>query len=121
MTDPIFQTAHAMARELVQRDCDPNEVHKAFVYLRTHKNGDQFFRLLTSMVQNGRFLVRSGRTLDYYKTILDVCQRYLTNYRADAEKMTQILGWAVRLMRYYMSEQLQSAPRRQQPPRSRRR
>lgn len=121
MQEPYWQTADAIARELVKRDCDPSEAQKAFVYLRTHRDGDRFFRLLEALVRHGRFLVRSGRTLDYYKTILEVCQRYLSNHRADPEAMSQILGWAIRLMRYYMSQQIRpESPGSRARPRGRR-
>ncbi|HID06206.1 MAG TPA: hypothetical protein EYP10_03565 [Armatimonadetes bacterium] len=121
MTDSMWQTAHAIARDLVQRHCDPNELHKAFVYLRTHKNGEQFFRFLNALVQHGRFLVRSRRTLEYYKAMLEVCQQHLRAYRSDAEAMQQVLGWAIRLMRFYMTQQMRTERRPDRPRRRRRR
>ena len=107
MTESMWRTAHAIARELVQRDCDPNEVQKAFVYLRTHRDGERFFHFLNALVQHGRFLVRSSRTLDYYKAMLEVSRRHLGAYRSDAGAMQQVLGWAVRLMRFYMAQESQ--------------
>jgi hypothetical protein len=90
---------------LAQRDTDLNELAKVATYLRTHLDGAQFFRLLDTMVKNGQHLARTGRTLDYYRDIQDVCQQHLGPYRnakeKKAEEMAQILGWAVRLMRYY--------------------
>lgn len=116
----MWRVADVVARELVERDCDPNEVQKAFVYLRTHKDGERFFRFLNMLVQHGRFLVRSSRTLDYYKVMLEVCRRHLTGYRSDAAAMQQVLGWAVRLMRFYIAQQVHEIheapmPRRQPP------
>jgi hypothetical protein len=111
MTESMWQIAHTIARDLVQRECDPNEVQKAFVYLRTHKDGERFFRFLNTLVQHGRFLVRSGRTLDYYRAMLEVCQQHLTPYRGNAEAMAQLLGWAVRLMRFYMAQPTETPPR----------
>ena len=105
MDDKMWQSADAIARELARRDCDPNEVHKALVYLRTHKDGERFFRFLSTLVQHGRFLVRSGRTLDYYKDIQEVCERNLGAFRSDTAAMGQVLGWAVRLMRYHMAQE----------------
>ena len=68
------------------------------------------------MVKNGQHLVRTGRTLDYYRDIQDVCQQHLGSYRnakeKKAEEMAQILGWAVRLMRYYKGV---GVPRSRQP------
>lgn len=106
----MWRTAEAIARELVQRDCDPNEVQKAFVYLRTYRDGERFFHFLNTLVQHGRFLVRSSRTLDYYKAMLEVCRRHLSTHRSDAAAMQQVLGWAVRLMRFYMAQQVQEMP-----------
>ena len=105
MNDDVTACAATIARALAQRDTDPNELAKVATYLRTHLDGVQFFRLLDTMVKNGQHLVRTGRTLDYYRDIQDVCQQYLGPYRnakeKKAEEMAQILGWAVRLMRYY--------------------
>lgn len=113
--DRMFQTARSIARDLVQRDCDPNEVQKAFVYLRTHKDGERFFSFLNTLVKHGRFLVRSGRTLNYYKAILEVCQRHLNDYRSNVEAMQQVLGWGARLMRFYMAKQIGTSPSTQTP------
>jgi hypothetical protein len=120
MTEGSWQAAHAIARELVKRDCDPNEVYKAFVYLRTHKDGDKFFLFLDNLAKHGQFFVRSRRTLDYYQAIQDVCRQYLFNHRANPEAMSQILGWAVRLMRYYMAKQARTEMRPRTPPPRRR-
>ena len=64
-----------------------------------------FFQLLDTMVQSGQHLVRSGRTLDYYHNIQDVCRQCLGAYRQaqgeQAKELAEIMGWAVRLMRYH--------------------
>lgn len=93
-----------IARELVHSQTDPNEVAKALTYLRIHQDGRSFFTLLESMVTNGRYLVRSGRTLDYYREIRRVCEKHLRSYQDKPDEMAQILGWAIRLMRYYQIE-----------------
>lgn len=119
ITEDLWRVADTIARELVERDCDPNEVQKAFVYLCTHNDGERFFHFLNTLVQHGRFLVRSSRTLDYYKAMLEVCRRHLGAHRSNAATMQQVLGWAVRLMRFYMAQQAQDAagapPPRWQP------
>lgn len=118
LTEQDWESANTIARKLVERDCDPNEVHKAFVYLRTRRDSQKFFHLLQRLVKNGGFLVRSRRTIDYYKAMLEVCQQHLTKYRADVKTMSEVLGWAVRLMRFYMADQTQSdsrARKQQQP------
>lgn len=101
-----MKTAEQMAEELVRSQTDPNEVAKVAGYLRNH-SGREFFELLTTMVTDGQQLVRSGRTLDYYREIRRVCDKYLRSYRDRPDEMGQILGWAVRLMRYY---QVRPAP-----------
>lgn len=103
--ESVQQTAKTVALMLVNRDVDINELAKVAAYLRTHLDGTQLFRLLDTMVKDGRYLVRSGRTLDYYRDIRDVCQQHLNTYRnakgVKAKEMAEVLGWAVRLMRYY--------------------
>jgi len=99
-----FDIAQVMARMWVKQHTDPNEVAKALRYLRDHKSGPRFFHYLRTVVDEGRAVVRSGRTLDYYRQIEQVCQQHLSPYRDDPETMAKILGWAVRLMRYYRAE-----------------
>jgi hypothetical protein len=112
MTEKDWSVANRMAGELVSRDCDPNEVAKAFAYLRTHpKDPRRFFEFLKTLVDHGRFLVRSGRTLDYYRALQEVCNQHLGQYRSDPKRMAQVLGWAVRLMRYYMLQTPAPSPK----------
>jgi cold shock CspA family protein len=108
-----FDIAQVMARTWVKQHTDPNEVAKALRYLRDHKSGPRFFRYLQTVVDEGRAVVRSGRTLDYYRQIEQVCRQHLSPYRDDPETMAQILGWAVRLMRYHRVE-----PNLPQPPKA---
>lgn len=114
MNKELFLLPQKVATELAHRDTDLNEFAKVATYLHTHLNGAQFFRLLDTMVKDGRYLVRSGRTLDYYRDIRDVCQQHLNSYRdakgAKAKEMAEILGWAVRLMRYYKEVGVPQAP-----------
>jgi len=95
------EMAREMARELNRLGTDPNEVSSALATLREQENGRQFFRFLDTVVREGQAVVRSGRTLDYYRQILKVCREHLTPYQDDPEKMAYILGWTARLMRYY--------------------
>jgi hypothetical protein len=48
-------------------------------------------------------VVRSNRTRGYYMDLLDACQLHLANL--DPAALSQALGWAVRLMRYYRNVQ----------------
>jgi cold shock CspA family protein len=111
MTETILRTAHTMAQVWVQRGTDPNEVAKSLRYLTEHPNGRRFFDYLNTVMREGRSVVRSGRSLDYYRQIEEVCRKHLGPYQEEPEEMAQILGWAVRLMRYYQVE-----PDLEQPP-----
>jgi len=104
MENRTFELSQTIARALVKSRTDPNEVAKAFTYLRVHRDGQAFFTLLERMVTKGGYLVRSGRTLDYYREIRRVCEMHLRSYQNEPDEMAQILGWAVRLMRYYQIE-----------------
>ena len=117
MSEPtaiLLNTARAMAQALVDRDTDINEFAKIATYVRTHHNGAQFFRLLETMVKDGH-LVRSGRTLDYYRNIQEVCRQHLGTYRQaqdeQAQELAEILGWTTRLMRFYKEQGVPPAER----------
>ncbi|MCS6861434.1 MAG: hypothetical protein NZT92_14050 [Abditibacteriales bacterium] len=115
MTQAHWQLAKTVAHELVERETDVNEVHKAVTYARVQAEvhpervGANFFALLETMARDGHYLVRSKRTLDYYCDLRDVCGRHLQNYRtATGERgweLVEILGWVVRFMRYYNTEE----------------
>lgn len=114
MKSQDWQIAEVIARELSNRETDINEFQKVISYVRVqttvpgNRVGEKFFMLLNTMVRDGRYLVRSGRTMDYYRDLQAVCGQYLSRYRTavgeEAEKLVEILGWSARLMRYYNSE-----------------
>ncbi len=104
MESGTLSVSHALARELIESRTDPNELAKVFTHLRTHGDGRAFFGVLEMMVTEGAHLVRSGRTLDHYREIHRVCEKYLGSLQDRPGEMAQILGWAVRLMRYYQLE-----------------
>jgi cold shock CspA family protein len=102
MNDEHLNIANRMAGALTRQQVDPNEVASCLSTLRQpDMGGPRFFKFLDVVVRDGRAVVRSGRTLDYYRAIEDACKYYLEPYKNDAETMAQILGWTVRLMRYY--------------------
>jgi hypothetical protein len=65
--------------------------------------------MLDTMVRDGRHLARSGRTIDYYRDMRDVCATHLQAYKQAtgdrAWELARILAWAVRLMRYYATDE----------------
>ena len=121
--DQGLAIADGVARALHKKKTDVNELAKCVGFLRDlardKRNGALFFDYLDAVVAEGRAVVRSGRTLDYYRAIRDACRQHLTPYEDDPEAMAQILGWAARLMRYYAVEGKLGQEAR--PPRSARR
>lgn len=117
-----LQAADAIARDLVQRSVDPNEVTSVLATLREQKDGREFLRFLDTVVREGRAVVRSGRTLDYYRHIRDVCHEHLMPFQEHPKEMAKVLGWAIRLMRYYRVEGQvrKEVARRARPKRTRR-
>ncbi|MEA5573549.1 hypothetical protein [Calothrix sp. UHCC 0171] len=105
LTETESQLAHNLAITLVQEDTDVNEMGKAIAYLRSIINqpdaGTRFLKYLKTLVTNGRQIGHSGRTIDYYRNIDRACSKYLQNYQNNPDSMLKILGWAMRLMRYY--------------------
>lgn len=117
MRDQDFVVADTVARELHGKT-DVNELAKCVGFLRDNPDGPLFFEYLDTVIAEGRAVVRSGRTLDYYRAIRDACRQHLTPYRDDPETMAWILGWAARLMRYYAVEDKlgrETRPPRRQP------
>jgi hypothetical protein len=105
LTETESQLAHNLAITLVQENTDVNELGKAIAYLRSIINqpdaGTRFLKYLKTLVTNGRQIGHSGRTTDYYRSMERACSKYLQNYQNNAHSMLKILGWAMRLMRYY--------------------
>jgi hypothetical protein len=105
LTEKESQLAHNLAITLVKEETDVNEVGKVIAYLRSIINqpdaGRRFFSYLKTLVTYGRQIGHSGRTAGYYRSIERACNQYLQNQQTNAQTMLKILGWAMRLMRYY--------------------
>jgi cold shock CspA family protein len=95
--------ADEMARLLHSKHTDPNEVTACVTFLRDEDQAPHFFDYLDAVIADGRSVVRSGRTLRYYRGIRDVSQQHLKCYREDPKAMAWILGWTTRLLRYYQA------------------
>ena len=111
----------SIAHELNARNTDVNELSKCVGVLRDlaqkDREGTLFFEYLDTVIAEGRAVVRSGRTIGYYKAIRAACHEHLRSYQDDPEAMAWILGWAARLMRYYAVED--KLDRKTRPPRVR--
>lgn len=100
-----WQAAHAVAIELVKNETDPNELSKAVSYLSAYGErqdaGTKFFSYLITLAKNGDRIGHSKKTIEYYSKIEAACQKHLKAYQNNVPVLLQILGWVVRLMRYY--------------------
>lgn len=103
MNHNIYATADEVARFFVEEQIDPNEVAKAFVYLRRClQRGDisAWWKWLDLVSGNGaRAIIRSKQTRDYYQSINRICKSHLQ--RLTPDEIIMALGWSIRLMRYY--------------------
>jgi hypothetical protein len=104
LTDAESLIAHNLAIALVKENTDVNELGKAIAYLRSIVNQPvaekKFFGYLKTLVSNGKQIGHSGKTPDYYRSIERACSQYLKE-ETNPHTILKILGWAMRLMRYY--------------------
>jgi len=94
-----FDRAYRLASDLAGARVDPNEAQKTLAYLRNKKDSKAFFAYLRAVNKDGRAVIRSRQTLDYYRVLLEACERHL--HGVEADEMAQTLEWAIRLLRYY--------------------
>ncbi|MDE0012276.1 MAG: hypothetical protein OXU36_14090 [Candidatus Poribacteria bacterium] len=99
--------AHDLAFDLVDRGTDPNELGKVIAFVRQNKTESDMKDRLTSLVQrlsNSRnALIRSRQTQRFYQNIQEAFQEHLHDIE-DTTELLLILGWSLRLMRYYRIE-----------------
>ncbi len=107
LNEKQWQTIYAMAQMLANEGTDANELGKILGYLRSYghqeKAGTKFFDYLKNLVKYGKSIGHSSRTFEYYQSIEKACKQHLQIYQNDVPTMLQILGWVVRMMRYYKS------------------
>jgi len=114
LTEQKWEIAHAIARDLSSEKTDPNEVKKSLEYLRSFKSdnnaGQRFFQYLETLANNGQEVGHSTKTVTYYHNLENTCKKYLKPYTEYPEMILTILGWTVRLMRYYKVTPLETQP-----------
>jgi len=124
MEEKQWAIAHDIAFELVDRGTDPNELGKVIAFVRQNKAESDIKNRLTSLVQrlsNSRnALIRSRQTQRFYRNIKETFNEHLNDIE-DITELLLILGWSLRLMRYYrvepkraIEEQLPQQPQQQQ-------
>lgn len=105
LSEVQWQVADAIARQLVIEGTYVNELRKSISYLREYVDrenaGKAFFDYLKMLVRKGNQIGHSTKTIDYYESLDDACEKYLKDYQDKAPQMLMILGWAARLVQYY--------------------
>lgn len=107
MDEKRWAIAHDIAFNLVDRGTDPNELGKIVAFIRRHQGDDdaknQLVSLLQRMADSRNALIRSRQTQRFYQNIQDACQEHLRDIN-QPDELLLILGWSLRLMRYYRAE-----------------
>ena len=102
-----WSIAHDIAFDLVDWGTDPNELGKVIAFLRRYKGESGAKNRLMSLIQrlaNTRnALIRSRQTQRFYQNIQEACETHLHDV-SDTSEILTILGWSLRLMRYYRVE-----------------
>ncbi|HZR97210.1 MAG TPA: hypothetical protein VFE37_00805 [Chloroflexota bacterium] len=102
MRDEYWPLAEGVARDLAGRRVDPSELAQAADYLSTHRDAADFFALLDDLAgPAGAVLARSGQTAHHQAAVRDACQRLRDVPEAE---LPEVVGWAVRLLRYEQSQ-----------------
>lgn len=113
-----WSIAHDIAFDLVDWGTDPNELGKVIAFIRRYRGENDAKNRLMSLVQRlantQNALIRSRQTQRFYRNIQEACQEHLRDL-SDTEEILTILGWSLRLMRYYRVEP-ERAVEEQRPP-----
>ena len=117
-----WSIAHDIAFDLVDWGTDPNELGKVIAFIRRYRGENDAKNRLMSLVQRlantHNALIRSRQTQGYYRNIQEACQEHLRDISDTGEILT-ILGWSLRLMRYYGVEPERAAEEQRRPRESR--
>ena len=107
MNEKQWSIAHDLASDLVDYGTDPNEFGKVAAFMRRHRGEnnakDQLILLLQRLANSNNAPIRSRKTLEYYQDIQESCQKHLSSI-SEPDELMLILGWCMRLMRYYRVE-----------------
>ena len=113
--------AHDIAFDLVDWGTDPNELGKVIAFLRRNKGDnvakDRLMSLVQRLASSRNALIRSRQTQRFYQNIREVCEDHLYDIN-DTTELLCILGWSLRLMRYYRVEPERAVEEQRQPQKS---
>ena len=117
MNEDRWIIAHDLAFELIDNETDTNEFGKVTAFMRRYQKADdaidKFMLLLQRLANSNNAPIRSNSTPEYYENIQKSCEKHLKDI-SDADELMLILGWCMRLMRYY-NEEPQRAVEEQYP------
>ena len=122
MDEKQWGIAHDIAFDLVDWGTDPNELGKVIAFIRRHQSEsdakDRLMVLVQRLANTRNALIRSRQTQRFYRNIQEACEKHLRDINDIGEILT-VLGWSLRLMRYYRvePERAAEAQRRPQEPR----
>jgi hypothetical protein len=118
MNEKQWSIAHDLASDLVDYGTDPNEFGKVAAFMRRYQKADnaknQLMLLLQRLANSNNAPIRSGKTQEYYQDIQESCQKHLSSI-SEPDELMLILGWCMRLMRYYRVEPKRAAEAQRRP------
>ena len=113
-----WSIAHNIAFDLVDWGTDPNELGKVVAFMRRCKcesdAKDQLMSLVQRLANSRNALIRSRQTQRFYRNIQEACETHLYDVSDTGEILT-ILGWSLRLMRYYRVEPERAVEEQRRP------
>ena len=113
-----WSIAHDIAFGLVDSGTDPNEFGKVVAFMRRCKGEsdakDRLMSLVQRLANSRNALIRSRQTQRFYRNIQEACETHLYDVSDTGEILT-ILGWSLRLMRYYRVEPERAVEKQRRP------
>ena len=118
MNEKRWSIASDLASDLIDHDADLNEFGKVTAFMRRYQKADnakdQFMLLLQRLANSNNAPIRSKSTPKYYQDIKQSCEKHLKDI-SDTGELMLILGWCMRLMRYYKVEPKRAAEAQRRP------
>lgn len=118
MNKKQWSVAHDIAFDLVDWGTDPNELGKVVAFMRRCKGEsdakDRLMSLVQRLANSRNALIRSRQTQRFYRNIQEACETHLHDVSDTGEILT-ILGWSLRLMRYYRVEPERAVEEQRRP------
>lgn len=97
----LLEISKNIALSLHKNEIDINEFQKTLDYLKTKRNINDYYSYLALISNNGSVVIRSSRTLRYYRDIYKILLDYKEILENNSEYAHWILAWAARLVGYY--------------------